>query len=110
MHPASDRRTLTIKQVSGHLSVERLTVPQGTVLEWEGPAGTAAEVEFVDGSPFGEIKMVTQGQRYEATNQGVFPYRCCLRKGNSVVARSSPEQGTWGGEVEVTGKGGGRTP
>jgi hypothetical protein len=110
MVPAADGKTLTIKEIDGHLSVERVKVKNGTNLQWEGPAGTTAEVEFVDKSPFGSIKKVAQGQRLECAYEGKFPYRCSLRKDGKVVATGSPEHGKWGGEVEVTGKGGGRTP
>jgi hypothetical protein len=110
MFPAADGRTLRIKQTGGHLSVDKVKVETGTSLQWEGPAGTTAEVEFVDQSPFGAIKKVSQGQQLEAVCEGTFRYRCSLLKDGKVVATGSPDHGNWGGEVEVSGKGGGRTP
>lgn len=107
MDPESNCRILTIQQVSGHLSVDRATVPAGTYLQWQGPKGTTAEVEFLNGSPFGAVTAVTDGQKLEATKAGVFPYRCSLRQGGLLIGSDSPADGNWGGEVEVSGRGGG---
>ena len=108
MNPETSYQTLMVRQVDGHVSVDRATVPSGTYLDWQGPEGTTAEIEFLQESPFGSVTKVSQGQALSATNPGVFPYRCSLRQGDTVLGSDSPEDG-WGGEVEVTGKGGGST-
>jgi hypothetical protein len=118
MHPAANCKTLKIKWTEGRLTVDRVSIPQGMQLEWEGPPGTTAEVVFTGGSPFGEIKTVTQGQRLVVTGrEGNYAYQCSLREGDRLITSPAPEPGgwhaaegdSWGGEVEVTGKGGSRT-
>jgi hypothetical protein len=102
--PYTDSMTIQVQLQDGVISLSPpglVFVKQDAMLNWIGPAGMTAMVEFVESSPFGSV-MTGDENPQRATELGRHRYLCFVAVDGKRVENLTHSGDNWGGEVEVT--------